>query len=68
MGQHGLNLPLVSYLKLLGIRPGTARPMALINRSPFAQGESGDVVIVMTNQASKTEAAEDQYPLLGNPP
>jgi hypothetical protein len=50
-----VRLPLVSYLKLLGIRPGTTRPMALINRSPFAQGESGDVVIVVTNQASRTE-------------
>ena len=46
-------LPLVSYLKLLGIRSGTDRPLALINRTPFAPGEEGDVSIVVTNQMSK---------------
>jgi hypothetical protein len=48
-------LPLFSYLKLVGIRPGTTRPMALINRTPFAPGEEGDVSIVVSNQFSKAE-------------
>jgi hypothetical protein len=48
-------LPLLSYLKLVGIRAGTARPMALINRLPIAQGEEGQVSIVLTNRASVTE-------------
>jgi hypothetical protein len=49
-------LPLISYLKLFGIWPGTTRPMALINRSSFMQGESGDVSIVTTNQVNRPEA------------
>lgn len=48
-------LPTISYLKLVGIRPGTTRPMALINRTPFAPGEEGDVSIVVSNQPNKTE-------------
>lgn len=48
-------LPLPSYLKLVGIRSGTARPMALINRSAIAQGEEAEVSVVVTNMASKTE-------------
>lgn len=48
-------LPLMSYLKLVGLRPGTARPMALINRSPIAQGEEGEVSVLITNLASRVE-------------
>jgi hypothetical protein len=44
-------LPLQSYLKLVGIRPGTARPLALINRTSFAPGEEGDISIVVTNHS-----------------
>jgi len=48
-------LPLLSYLKLVGIRPGTTRPMALINRTAFAPGEEGDVSIVVSNQLSQLQ-------------
>jgi hypothetical protein len=48
-------LPLASYLKLVGIRPGTTRPMALINRTVFSPGEEGDIPIVISNQFSKPE-------------
>lgn len=48
-------LPLVSYLKLAGIRTGTKRPMALINQTPFAPGEEGKVAIVVSNQLSQAE-------------
>jgi hypothetical protein len=48
-------LPTVSYLKLVGIRPGTKRPMALINRTALALGEEGDVAIVVPNQQSTPE-------------
>jgi hypothetical protein len=47
--------PLVSYLKLAGIRPGKARPLALINRTTFAPGEEEDVSIVVSNQLSQAE-------------
>ena len=47
--------PAVSYLKLVGIRPGPTRPLALINRTPFGLGEERDVAIVLTNQMSKAE-------------
>ena len=49
------SLPLVSYLKLVGIRSGTTRPMALINRTPFSPGEEGNVSIVVSNQFSQPE-------------
>jgi len=45
--------PTLSYLKLLGIRTGTTRPLALINRTTLAPGEEGDVPIVISNQAGK---------------
>jgi hypothetical protein len=48
-------MPAISYLKLVGIRPGTIRPMALINKTPLAPGEEGDVSIVVSNQMSKAE-------------
>jgi len=48
-------LPTLSYLKLLGIRPGTTRPMALINKTSLAPGEEGNVSIVFTNELSKAE-------------
>lgn len=48
-------LPLISYLKLVGIRPGTSRPMALINRTPFSPGEEGPVSIVVSNHFSGVE-------------
>jgi len=48
-------LPLLSYLKLVGIRSGTTRPMALINRTAFAPGEEGEVPIAVTNQLNKVE-------------
>ena len=54
-GALASRLPLVSYLKLLGIRPGTTRPMALINRTAFAPGEEGDVSIVVPNPFGKAE-------------
>jgi hypothetical protein len=47
--------PVLSYLKLVGIRPGTHRPMALINRTPFAPGEEGDVAITISDQGTKAE-------------
>jgi hypothetical protein len=50
-----IRLPLVSYLKLVGIRSGTARPMALINRSAMSPGEEVDVSIVVSNQTKKAE-------------
>jgi hypothetical protein len=49
------HLPLSSYLKLAGLYPGTARPMALINKTSLAPGEEGDVSIVVSNQLSKAE-------------
>lgn len=48
-------LPVASYLKLVGLRAGTERPMALINRTPFAPGEEAAVSIVVTNGLSKRE-------------
>lgn len=48
-------LPLVSYLKLAGVRPGTRRPMALINSTSFSPGEEGKVSIVVSNQLSQAE-------------
>jgi hypothetical protein len=48
-------LPLLSYLKLMGIWPGTTRPMALINRTVLALGEESDVSIVISNQFNKAE-------------
>jgi len=42
-----------SLLKLVGIRPGTQRPMALINRTPIAAGEEGEVTIVSPNPSGK---------------
>jgi len=48
-------LPLISYLKLVGIRPGTTRPMALINRTALGPGEEASVSIVVSNQPSKLE-------------
>jgi hypothetical protein len=48
-------LPSVSYLKLLGIRPGTNRPLALINRTALALGEEGEVPIVVGSDSQKTE-------------
>jgi hypothetical protein len=48
-------LPVLSYLKLVGLRSGTARPLALINRTPFAPGEEADVTIVVTNALNKPE-------------
>jgi hypothetical protein len=48
-------LPASAYLKLVGLRSGTARPMALINRTTFAPGEESDVSIVVSNQFSKPE-------------
>ena len=54
-GALASRLPLVSYLKLVGIRPGTTRPMALINRTAFAPREEGDVSIVVSNQFGKAE-------------
>jgi hypothetical protein len=50
-----VRLPITSYLKLAGIWPGKSRPMALINRTPLAPGEEGDVSIIVTNQLSKPE-------------
>jgi hypothetical protein len=43
-------LPLFSYLKLVGVRPGTKRPLALINKTSFAPGEMGEVAVQITNQ------------------
>lgn len=51
----GSRLPLISYLKLVGIRPGSARPMALINRTTLCPGEERDVTIVISDEASKAE-------------
>lgn len=48
-------LPLISYLKLVGIRAGTTRPMALINRTSLCPGEEADVSIVVSNQFSQAE-------------
>jgi hypothetical protein len=48
-------MALVSYLRLAGIRSGTHRPMALINKTPMAAGEQRDVSIVISNQLSKAE-------------
>ena len=50
-----VRLPIVGYLKLLGIRSGTSRPMALINRTSLAPGENADISIVISNQFSKAE-------------
>jgi hypothetical protein len=50
-----VRLPTISYLKLAGIRAGTARPMALINRTPIAPGEEKDVAITVTNAMNKAE-------------
>jgi hypothetical protein len=50
-----MQIPIVSYLKLAGIWPGKTRPMALINKTPFAQGEEGDVSIVISNQLARAE-------------
>jgi hypothetical protein len=51
----GLTAPIVSYLKLLGIRSGTARPMALINRTALAPGEEASVSILLSNQVNRAE-------------
>ncbi len=48
-------VPLVSHIKLFGIRPGTDRPMALINRTPFAPGEEGDVTVVIGSESNRPE-------------
>jgi hypothetical protein len=50
-----VRLPTISYLKLAGIRAGTSRPMALVNRTPFAPGEEHDVSILLTNGLNKAE-------------
>jgi hypothetical protein len=50
-----VRLPLISYLRLVGIRPGTTRPMALINRTALGPGEEASVSIVVSNQPSKLE-------------
>ena len=52
-GAAAARLPLVSYLRLVGIRPGTIRPMALINRTAFAPGEEVDVCIMVSNPFGK---------------
>jgi hypothetical protein len=52
-GRDGIEqapLPLLSYLQLMGIRPGTKRPLALINKTSFAPGETGEVIVIITNQ------------------
>ncbi len=48
-------LPLANYLKLVGIRPGTTRPLALINRTTFAPGEEGEVSVVVPNTLGHPE-------------
>jgi hypothetical protein len=48
-------LPLASYLKLVGIRSGTTRPLALINRTTFAPGEEGEVSVVVPNTLGHPE-------------
>ncbi len=48
-------LPAISYLRLVGLRPGTARPLALINRTPLAPGEEAAVPILVTNALNKVE-------------
>jgi hypothetical protein len=48
-------MPPSSYLKLVGIRPGTTRPMALINRTALGPGEEASVSIVLSNQLPKLE-------------
>ena len=59
-----VRLPTISYLKLAGIRAGTSRPMALINRTPFAPGEERDVAIILTNAMSKAEVQKVSVRLL----
>jgi hypothetical protein len=43
------------YLKLTGIRPHRSRPLALINKSTFSPGESGEVQIAIPKPAGPTE-------------
>jgi hypothetical protein len=50
-----LQLPVVSLLKLNGVRPGTSRPMAMINKTSLGVGEEGDVSVVVPNQLSRPE-------------
>jgi hypothetical protein len=50
-----VQLPIQSYLKLVGIWRGAASPMALINKTPLRLGEEGDVSIVISNQVGKAE-------------
>lgn len=47
--------PLVSYLKLNGVRPSKTRPMAIINKSIFSPGELGEVTIAVPKAAGTNE-------------
>lgn len=48
-------LPAVSYLRLVGLRSGTTRPLALINRTSLAPGDEASVPILVTNALNKVE-------------
>ncbi|MHC1764801.1 MAG: hypothetical protein AB9869_10945 [Verrucomicrobiia bacterium] len=48
-------LPAVSYLRLVGLRSGTTRPLALINRTSLAPGDEAAVPILVTNALNKVE-------------
>lgn len=48
-------LPISSYIKLSGVHPGKRQPLAMINKSIFSPGESGEVSIVLSNAENQAE-------------
>lgn len=48
-------LPASSYMRLSGIWPSKIRPLAMINKTSFAPGETGDVTITLPNQKGRAD-------------
>ncbi len=48
-------LPASSYMRLSGIWPSKTRPLAMINKTSFAPGETGEVTITLPGQKGRAD-------------